>query len=89
MRDQFWTTRGHALVQVNYVGSSGYCKEYINLLNLQWGVNDVADAVSCVEYLGKGRPHRPQQSWDYRTFGPVDMRQCRLCASIRKSGPPG
>lgn len=45
MRDQFWTTRGHALVQVNYVGSSGYCKEYINLLNLQWGVNDVADAV--------------------------------------------
>lgn len=37
--------RGYALMQVNYVGSSGYCKEYINLLNLQWGVNDVADAV--------------------------------------------
>src|SRR5271163_4938197 len=53
MRDQFWTTRGYALAQVNYVGSSGYGKEYINLLNLQWCVNDVADAVSCVEYLAK------------------------------------
>jgi dipeptidyl aminopeptidase/acylaminoacyl peptidase len=51
MRDQFWTTRGYALVQVNYVGSSGYGKEYINLLDLQWGVSDIADAVSCVEYL--------------------------------------
>ena len=51
MRDQFWTTRGYALVQVNYVGSSGYGKDYTNLLNLQWGVSDIADAVSCVEYL--------------------------------------
>ena len=24
MRDQFWTTRDYALVQVNYVGPSGY-----------------------------------------------------------------
>ena len=55
MRDQFWTTRGYALVQVNYVGSSGYGKDYANLLNLQWGISDVADAVSCVEYLaGEG-----------------------------------
>jgi hypothetical protein len=40
-------------VQVNCVGSSGYGKEYINLLNFQRGVSDVADAVSCVEYLVK------------------------------------
>lgn len=51
MPDQFWTTRAYALVQVNYVGSSGYGKEYMNLLNLQWVVSDIADAVSCVEYL--------------------------------------
>jgi dipeptidyl aminopeptidase/acylaminoacyl peptidase len=53
LRDQFWITRGYALVQVNYVGSSGYGKDYIDLLNLQWGVSDIADAVSCVEYLAK------------------------------------
>jgi prolyl oligopeptidase PreP (S9A serine peptidase family) len=41
------------LVQVNYVGSSGYGKEYINLVNFQWCVSNVADAVSCVEYLAK------------------------------------
>ena len=40
-------------MQVNYVGSSCYGKGYINLLNLQWSVSDVADAVSCVEDLAK------------------------------------
>ena len=70
MRDQFWTTQGYALVQVNYVGSSGYGKEYINLLNLQWGVSDVADAISCVEY--------PPTELGLQNIRPVDMRQCRL-----------
>ena len=70
MRDQFWTTQGYALVQVNYVGTSGYGKEYINLLNLQWGVSDVADAISCVEY--------PPTELGLQNIRPVDMRQCRL-----------
>jgi hypothetical protein len=54
MPDQFWATAAYALVQVSYVGSfgwSGYGKEYMNIVNLQWGVSDIADAVSCVEYL--------------------------------------
>lgn len=55
MRDQFWTTRGYALVQVTHVGSSGYGKEYQDLLKRQWGISDIADAVSCVDYLvGRG-----------------------------------
>ena len=53
MRDQFWTTRGYALVQLNYVGSTGYGKDYVSLLDRQWGISDIADAVSCVEYLAK------------------------------------
>jgi dipeptidyl aminopeptidase/acylaminoacyl peptidase len=53
MRDQFWTILGYSLVQVNYVGSSGYGKEYMNMLNLRWGVNDIADAASCVQYLAE------------------------------------
>jgi dipeptidyl aminopeptidase/acylaminoacyl peptidase len=53
LRDQFWTTRGYAVVQVNYVGSSGFGREYLHALDGQWGVADIADAVSCVEYLVK------------------------------------
>jgi dipeptidyl aminopeptidase/acylaminoacyl peptidase len=55
MRDQFWTTRGYAVVQVNYIGSSGFGRDYIKLLNGQWGVGDIADAASCVEHLVKER----------------------------------
>lgn len=51
MRDAFLTTRGYALVQVNYVGSTGYGKKYASLLDQQMGVSDIADGVSCVEYL--------------------------------------
>ena len=53
MRDQFWTTRGYAVVQVNYVGSSGFGRDYLRALNGQWGLADTADTVSCVEYLVK------------------------------------
>ena len=53
MRDQFWTTRGYAVVQVNYVGSSGFGRDYMRALDGQWGLADTADAVSCVEYLVK------------------------------------
>ena len=51
MRDAFLTTRGYALVQVNYVGSTGYGKKYASLLDEQMGVSDIADCVSCVQYL--------------------------------------
>lgn len=51
LRDQYWTSRGYALVQVNYVGSTGYGKRYVRLLDAQMGVSDIADAASCVDYL--------------------------------------
>jgi dipeptidyl aminopeptidase/acylaminoacyl peptidase len=53
LRDQYWTSRGYALVQINYVGSTGYGREYVKLLNAQWGVSDIADCASCVDYLAK------------------------------------
>ena len=53
LRDQYWTTRGYALVQINYVGSSGYGKEYASVLNTQWGIADIADATSAVDYLSE------------------------------------
>lgn len=48
---QFWTSRGFALLNVNYGGSSGYGREYRERLYGQWGIVDVDDCVNGVKYL--------------------------------------
>lgn len=48
---QYWTSRGFALVDVNYGGSTGFGRTYRERLNGKWGVVDVADAVAVVRYL--------------------------------------
>lgn len=49
--DAFWTTRGYALVQLNYIGSSGYGRAYISFLKSRWGRGDIEDAASCIDHL--------------------------------------
>lgn len=48
---QYWTSRGFAVVDVNYGGSTGFGREYRKRLNQNWGVVDVADCRNCVRYL--------------------------------------
>jgi len=50
-RDAFFTTRGYAVLEVNYRGSSGYGRRYRNLLRERWGVCDVEDAVGGARHL--------------------------------------
>ncbi len=50
---QFFTTRGYAVLEVNYRGSTGYGRAYMLALREHWGVCDVDDAVSAARYLAE------------------------------------
>jgi dipeptidyl aminopeptidase/acylaminoacyl peptidase len=53
LRTQFWTSRGFALVDVDYGGSSGYGRAYRRQLDGQWGVVDVDDCVAAARHLAE------------------------------------
>ncbi|MCP5150096.1 MAG: S9 family peptidase [Chromatiales bacterium] len=50
-RVQFWTSRGIAVLDVNYRGSSGFGRPYRRALDGRWGVADVEDCVHGARHL--------------------------------------
>ncbi len=50
---QYWTSRGIAVVDVNYGGSTGFGREYRQRLQGTWGIVDINDCVNAALYLAR------------------------------------
>ena len=57
----FWTSRGIAVVDVDYRGSTGYGRRYRRALDGAWGVVDVEDCVAAARFLADRGDVDPQR----------------------------
>lgn len=53
LKVQYWTSRGFAVLDVNYGGSTGYGREYRQRLQKTWGIVDVDDCCNGAKYLAE------------------------------------
>lgn len=61
LKIQYWTSRGFAVLDVNYRGSTGYGRRYRQQLQGQWGIVDVEDVTAGARYLIEQQKVDPQK----------------------------
>jgi len=52
---QYWTSRGFAILDVNYRGSTGYGRAYRERLDGRWGIADVEDCINGARHMAETR----------------------------------
>ncbi len=79
LRTLFWTSRGFAVLDVNYRGSTGYGREYRQKLYGNWGVADVDDCVYGARYVSaQGRADAERMAIKGGSAGGYTV-LCALC----------
>jgi dipeptidyl aminopeptidase/acylaminoacyl peptidase len=61
LKIQYWTSRGIAVLDVDYGGSTGYGRPYRDALKGKWGIVDIEDCEAGAHYLVHQRKANPHQ----------------------------
>lgn len=84
---QFWTTRGIAVLDVNYGGSVGYGRRYRERLHRAWGVVDVADCVAGASAMAdQGRADRDRLAIQGSSAGGYTTLQALTTSTVFGAG---
>lgn len=61
LKIQYWTSRGFAVVDINYRGSTGFGRYYRDALNGAWGLADIEDTQYAIKFLTTQQKVDPQR----------------------------
>jgi dipeptidyl aminopeptidase/acylaminoacyl peptidase len=61
LKIQYWTSRGFAVVDINYRGSTGFGRTYRQSLAGAWGIADVEDSQNAINYLAAEKQIDPER----------------------------
>ena len=84
---RFWTSRGFAILDVDYGGSAGYGRAYRELLRGQWGIVDVADCTQAALHVAEhGRADASRLIVAGGSAGGFTTLMCLACRDVFAAG---